>query len=109
MAANVPSQAAWATAMPSTCMATTRRLRRSERPGGRSVDPTAHVRHRIVASLRQHLSRSTASLTTLHEPWIPDAGGFGAGRVDLADTGDVLTGTRGGPATPRQVSGAAKP
>src|SRR4051812_22853334 len=36
---------------------------------GRSLDATAPCRHRIAASLRRHPSRSTACLTTLHEPW----------------------------------------
>src|SRR4051794_17243564 len=35
---------------------------------GRSLDATAPCRHRIAASLRRHPSRSTACLTTLHEP-----------------------------------------
>src|SRR3954453_4401721 len=43
---------------------------RSARLGGRSVDATARSRQRIGASLRQHPSRSTACLTTLHEPWL---------------------------------------
>src|SRR3954463_9340455 len=37
---------------------------------GRSLDATAPCRHRIAASLRRHPSRSTACLTTLHEPWV---------------------------------------
>src|SRR3712207_2326084 len=52
----------------------TRLLARSERCGGPSVDPTAPIRHRIAASLRQHTGRSAPCLTTLHEPWLEGAG-----------------------------------
>jgi uncharacterized membrane protein YhaH (DUF805 family) len=55
--------------VPSTCMASTRPLPRSDRPDGRSVDATARIWHQVAASRSQHPSRSTACLTTLHEPW----------------------------------------
>src|SRR4051794_8926767 len=51
-------------------MASTRPLPRSDRPDGRSVDATARIWHQVAASRSQHLSRSTACLTTLHEPWV---------------------------------------
>src|SRR4051794_10563478 len=51
-------------------MASTRPLPRSDRPDGRSVDATARIWHQVAASRSQHLSRSTACLTTLHEPWL---------------------------------------
>src|SRR3954465_11642534 len=49
-------------------MASTPPLPRSDRPDGRSVDATARIWHQVAASRSQHLSRSTACLTTLHEP-----------------------------------------
>src|SRR3954468_5561169 len=58
-------------------MGSTRLLPRSEQPGGRPVDASAEVQHRIAASLRQHPSRSTARLTTLHEP----CGSLGSAQV----------------------------
>src|SRR3954454_22837540 len=95
MAAIGRSRASCATAVPSTCTVSTRLLPRSEGPGGWVVDATARSRHRIAASLCQHPSRSTACLTTLHEPWphpgdrrIPDFAGalghrnYSAGRWD---------------------------
>jgi hypothetical protein len=64
-----PESGPWPTAAPSTCTVTKRVLPRSERLGGRSVDATAQMRPRIAASPGQHPNRSTACLTTLHEPW----------------------------------------
>lgn len=90
MAASCRRQAVGATAAPSTCVMSTRRLRRSERPGGRPVDATAQIRPRIAASLREHPSRSTARLTTLHGPW--------------GDTGDDMHRYLGGGQSPRPTS-----
>jgi hypothetical protein len=49
-------------------MVSTRPLPRSERPSGRSVDTAARIRARIAAPAHEHPRRSTACLTTLHEP-----------------------------------------
>src|SRR3954454_9344005 len=49
-------------------MLSTRLLPRSERPGGRSVEVTAQFGTGSQPLDAQHPSRSTACLTTLHEP-----------------------------------------
>src|SRR4051795_5570606 len=51
-------------------MLSTRLLPRSERPGGRSVEVTAQFGTGSQPLDAQHPSRSTACLTTLHEPWV---------------------------------------
>src|SRR4051795_5654946 len=71
-------------------MVSTRLLPRSEQPGGRPDDASAEVQHRIAASLRQHPSRSTACLTTLHEPWPPPGGEVPAGWCWAAQIIDAL-------------------
>src|SRR3954451_17105704 len=68
MAASGRIPAPRATAAPSACTVTKGLLPRSERLGGRNVDAATQSRDRIGASLRQHPSRSSACLTTLHEP-----------------------------------------
>src|SRR4051794_16699578 len=67
-------------------MVSIRLMSRSARLGGRSVEATARSRQRIGASLRQHPSRSTACLTTLHGPWQ-----FPAVAVLLRDAREEIT------------------
>src|SRR4051794_12039909 len=55
-------------------MVSNRHEPRSERLGRPSYDATARSRHPIAASLHEHPSRSTACLTTLHEPCRADPG-----------------------------------
>ena len=51
-----------------TCKGSPRLPAMLERPGGRSVDRTFQIRHRIAASLLQYSTRSTACSTTLQGP-----------------------------------------